>query len=97
MRRPTAFVMMGSFQDGSEFDDVVMPVVPDNCSRAWAACTPALCVSCAGICFKSLSADVRMADDDEEIPCAWTVSGCLLVLTLGRAGVRLMEMADDQA
>jgi hypothetical protein len=88
--------MMGLLRNGIEFDDIVMPVVPDNCSRAMAACTPALCVSCAGMCFRSLNDRIRVAGDDEDIPGAWTVGGCLMVLTLGRPGVRLMNIGLDE-
>ena len=87
-----AFNVRGQFVNGASFDDLFVPVVPDNCRNATATCTLPLCMSCAGICFKTLAKGLRVADDDEPISVDWLVDGLLLGVVLGDRGAKVLEI-----
>ena len=87
-----AFNVRGQFVNGASFDDLFVPVVPQNCQNASVACTLALCMSCAGVCFKTFANGLRVADDDEPISVDWLLDGLLLGVVLGSHGAKVLEI-----
>ena len=90
--RTVAFSIRGSFNDGASFDDLFVPIVPENCQNATEYCTSILCISCGGLCFKSFASPVRVASDEEQIPSSWLLDGVLVGKALGLPGIRALEI-----
>jgi len=59
------------------YDDILIPVAPENCANAQPFCTTALCIVSRGICFE-LAGDVGEVLD-EDVPVKFHVGGLLFL------------------